>query len=110
MKKVKVFVSGVISGDPEYKKKFEEATEKLEKMGFAVMNPAILPGEGFAWADYMKVTLAMQRVCDCSFFLPDWRKSKGAKEEHTQAQILFQPCFYTFKEIKKALQENTILN
>lgn len=85
MKRDKVFISGKITGDPNYREKFEKAEVYLKKHGYIVMNPAILP-EGFEWDEYMDITVAMLRACDTIAMLPGWRNSKGAKCEYIIAK------------------------
>ena len=38
-----IYVSGKITGDKNYKQKFEKAANKLISFGYDVFNPAILP-------------------------------------------------------------------
>lgn len=47
MQKKTVYLAGKITGDPFYRSKFYEAQKKLEEGGFIVVNPALLPSEGF---------------------------------------------------------------
>ena len=49
MQKKTVYLAGKITGDPFYRSKFYEAQKKLEEGGFIVVNPALLPSEGFTW-------------------------------------------------------------
>ena len=46
MQKKTVYLAGKITGDPFYRSKFYEAQKKLEKGGFIVVNPALLPSGG----------------------------------------------------------------
>ena len=85
---MKIYISGKITGDENYKSKFSAAQNALEEKGHTVMNPAILPS-GFTWTEYMAVCLAMQNVCDASLFLPDWKESRGAIVEHADARKRF---------------------
>lgn len=86
MKQVKtVFISGKITGDPLYRKKFEHAQRKLEAAGFTVMSPAVLPSSGFPHRSYMKISCAMLDACDAVYFLPDWKESEGAVYEFGRA-------------------------
>lgn len=70
-----VYLAGKITGDPEYRAKFERAQRKLENSGFIVINPAGLPSEGFAYEAYMRMSGAMLAECDAVCFLPDWMDS-----------------------------------
>lgn len=89
--KRKAYIAGKITGDPEYRKKFACAQEELERQGYIVLNPAILP-EGMKSRDYMRICLAMLDTADVAFFLPGWMDSKGANLE-------WQYCEYTRKTI-----------
>ena len=81
----RVFICGKITGDPDYKRKFFDAEKALKDAGYAVMNPAILPSEGFEHDQYMTVTKAMLSVCDAAMYLIDWMDSPGAVEELEEA-------------------------
>ena len=49
-----LYLAGKITGDPYYFTKFYNAQKKLEEGGFIVVNPALLPAEGFTWEAYMR--------------------------------------------------------
>lgn len=74
-----LYLAGKITGDPYYFTKFYNAQKKLEEGGFIVVNPALLPAEGFTWEAYMRMSGAMLAECAEVCFLPDWKESKGAK-------------------------------
>jgi nucleoside 2-deoxyribosyltransferase len=78
--KPKCYIAGMMTGDPDYKLKFDKAEEKLKAKGWIVINPAVLP-EGFAPMEYYKVNMAMILICDTVFFLPNWINSRGAHLE-----------------------------
>ena len=93
---MKIYISGKITGDKNYRAKFQQAEDDLRAYGHEVMNPAILP-PGFSWTEYMSVALAMQNVCDGTLFLPDWKDSKGAIVEHQDARYRY----YSIDEIPR---------
>ncbi len=77
-RKETVYLAGKITGDPYYFTKFYNAQKKLEEGGFIVVNPALLPAEGFTWEAYMRMSGAMLAECAKVCFLPD-RTGKRAK-------------------------------
>ena len=79
-----VYIAGKIAGDENYKNKFEKAQKKLEKRGFVVLSPAVLP-EGMKKDKYMPICLAMIEQADMVVLLNDWHKSQGAIIENNFA-------------------------
>lgn len=77
---MKIYIAGKISGDNDYKAKFQAAAEKLEQAGHVVLNPATLP-EGLKQVDYMRICFAMLEAADIAVFLPDYKESTGATLE-----------------------------
>lgn len=77
---MKVYIAGKITGDPDYKKKFEAAERYCAGKGFTVLTPATLP-EGMSRADYMRICFAMIDSADKVIFLPDFTGSEGARLE-----------------------------
>jgi hypothetical protein len=83
----KVYIAGKITGLDGYRKIFQDAQDELEKKGFLVMNPANL---NLNWSfnnywDIMHICYAMIDVCDCVYFLENWKDSNGAKLEYNYA-------------------------
>lgn len=89
------YISGRITGDPDYKRKFAAHAEELTQAGYKVMSPAALP-EGLHPAEYMRIDLAMIDAADVVVFLPDWEESMGAILEHDY-------CAYTGKAMMEVL-------
>lgn len=95
-----IFLSGKITGDPNYKAKFNDAQHRLESKGRIVLNPTWMPA-GLLNGDYMRMCLVMIDTADMVVFLPDWGESPGARLEK-------QYCDYTQKaycELDFALAE-----
>lgn len=90
---VRIYLAGKITGDNAYRSKFERASAGLRLLGYIVMSPAILP-YGWEWGDYMHICRAMIDVCDMIAMLPDWKESRGAREEHAYAQARRMPTLY----------------
>lgn len=76
----KVYIAGKITGDPSYRFKFRAAQRKLERAGYRVMNPAVLPCD-FPYERYFPICRAMIDSCEYFCVLHDWTESQGAKRE-----------------------------
>ena len=85
----KIYIAGKITGDPDYKAKFEAAAEVYKKKGYTVLCPSWMPA-GMQPADYMRICFAMIDTADVVAFLPGFSKSPGARLEA-------EYCFYTDK-------------
>lgn len=88
---VKLYISGPITGIPDYKEKFMAAAKKLEGTGAVVLNPATLP-DGMNRADYMRICLSMVDVADMVVLLPGWENSACAMIEKKYAEYQGKLC------------------
>ena len=94
-----IYLAGKISGDPNYKEKFFKVQREIEEfMSFTVLNPAILPSEGFSYESYMRISGAMLKECEAVCFLPDWLDNSGARCEFQQAVELGKDIYITLGE------------
>ena len=79
-----IYISGAISSDPDYKRKFADAEKVLTKKGHDVINPAfvasVLPH--LEHEQYLHIDKALIGISDAVYFLKDWGTSKGAREEY----------------------------
>ena len=73
---MKIYISGKIAGDPDYKGKFARAAAQLERLGATVINPATAP-EGLTKLDYMRICFAeMKPARWCVMILTARRSSR----------------------------------
>lgn len=89
---MKIYIAGKITGDPNYKEKFDIAATSLELQGHIVLNPAELP-EGMLPADYMRICYAMLDTADAIYLLKDWHSSSGASIERNYAMYTGKSIF-----------------
>lgn len=99
---MKVYISGKITGDADYKQKFKTARNILESAGFEVFNPAEEQEEpGKSWTWYMRKDIAGLVECDAIYLLKDWEDSRGARLEYHIAQQLEMKIFREVKYFKR---------
>lgn len=88
-KKLRVYISGAISNNPNFKLQFGLAEAELKSQGFDVVNPAkmndIMP-ESATWGEYMDMTLNLLKLCDIIYMLKGWKLSSGANVEYNYAK------------------------
>jgi hypothetical protein len=85
----KVYISGSITKDPDYREHFRAAEEKLRALGMKVFNPAKFEADpDKTWEDYMRKDIAELTRCRAIYLLKGWKKSRGARLEYKIAQAL----------------------
>ena len=82
MEMKKVFISGPMTGLPNYnREEFDKAEEMLLKAGFTVVNPAKFGIDGMTDADIARIDLNALLSCNYIYQLEGWTYSKGASAE-----------------------------
>lgn len=84
--KTRVYLSGKITGDPDYAFKFKCAELYVKSLGYKVISPVgRFDKPGMPWIYYMIRALRKMLKCNAIYMLPDWVYSKGAQIEHSLA-------------------------
>lgn len=86
-KKIRVYISGPITGTTDYMERFEAAEKRLNGE-YSVINPAKVNSnmpEDTTHEEYMKMSICMLSMCDAIFMLNGWEDSIGACEENIYA-------------------------
>jgi hypothetical protein len=78
---MKLYISGKITGDKNYQKKFADAERRLVEAGYEAVNPAKLCEKAAGWYTAMRIAIKAMMDCGGVAQLDDWEKSKGAQYE-----------------------------
>ena len=97
---MKIYIAGKITGDPDYREKFNAAAEALAGEGHTVLNPATLP-EGLSRAEYMQICFQMIFAADMVVFLEDFIESKGAMLEYSLCNYIGKEMEFPLRTIVK---------
>jgi len=90
--KKRIYISGAITGNENYKEEFAEAEKTIRAAGDIPINPAklcdVMPES--EWKAYMAVCIAIlaEGKIDVVYFLKSWRVSLGSRIEHNLAENL----------------------
>ena len=84
---MKIYLAGKITGNPNFKDDFKKAELALKLQGHIVLSPAdtIARIQRLEHHEYLHICYAMIDVADAVAFLPNWKDSKGAREEREYA-------------------------
>ena len=85
---MRVYISGAITGVPDYMEKFEAAEKELKEKGYTVVNPAKINygmPEDMTYEEYMEIDIKLITMCDALYMLKGWKRSCGANREYGYA-------------------------
>ena len=98
---IKVYISGPITGNPDYEDDFGRAWVYLNNKGHAPISPVDIGRElkeklkrEPTWSEYMREDIKALIDCDAIYMLKDWHKSDGARIELELAEKLGLRRFY----------------
>lgn len=88
MDKIRIYISGAITNNPNYKKDFLIAKKSLEAKGFEVLSPieTVASRYNMPIKFCMLESLGLLYKADCVTFITEGIKSKGMQIEHDIAE------------------------
>ena len=87
--KLRVYISGPITGTTDHMERFAEVEKKLTEAGVEVLNPARMGAqlpETFTHAEHLEVDVAALKQCDAIYMMDGWQNSQGARREFIEAK------------------------
>jgi hypothetical protein len=86
----KIYLSGPITGVPDYQDRFGQIACRAEIFGHTVIDPSVETA-GLTPKDYMRISIARLEAADEVWLLPGWQNSKGATIEKLYAEYIGLP-------------------
>lgn len=98
--RAKIYLSGTITGNPDYMAQFDEAEKELTAKGWRVLNPAktsaTLPATSYLV--YMQLSLVQMQDASAIYMLQGWERSPGAVfEKHVAESMGYAVIFQEAK-------------
>lgn len=103
---MKIYISGSISKNPNYKEQFAAAEKDLRELGYEVLNPA--KNTGNLYKEYIDKGLLQEMKCDAIYMLQNFEESTGAMLELAYAQAVGMQIIYQQEDPTMKKAEATI--
>ena len=79
---MRLYLSGKISGNDNYKEDFAAARAQLENAGYDICDPTSFGfPEDIQWPEAMKYDIREMLLCNGVAMIPGWENSPGARVE-----------------------------
>jgi hypothetical protein len=89
--KMKIYISGRITGDSNYREKFLDAGNRLKNAGHHPLSPVTPVSDCIDWQSAMRTAVCLMLKSEGVALLDDWSESKGAIIEASLALELGIP-------------------
>lgn len=101
---MKIYISGSISQNPNYKEQFAAAESRLIAAGHSVINPA--RNTGNSYKEYIDKGLMQEMQCEAIYMLSGYEESTGAMLELQYAKAVEMKIM--FEQEEKTMNKKTI--
>ena len=87
---MKIYISGAITSNPNYKEDFERAEDYLNQFypKAEIINPALVNSylpKSTTHEEYMRMSFCMLDMADAIYMIRNWKTSCGASQEYGYA-------------------------
>lgn len=101
--RIKVYISGPITGNPDYAVEFCEIETWLREYGFEVVNPVRNMADNYK--GYIDIGLQQLMSCNMICMLPGWNDSDGANLEKAYAEAVELPQLHLPHKVWARIQK-----
>lgn len=106
-----VYLSGPITGKPDFREAFAKAERILRTVnagqGIYIINPAVRHPPGLSEAEYMELSFSEIRIAHDVALLPGWSDSEGSSLEVKYAGKIGKPCFQMADRFPECYREDS---